>query len=69
MRVHWQEFQRDVFRLTSKRKTSPDENLFDSAAVEIAKNCVVLLLDDVGIIHINDALNIKSFAKLCGPGV
>lgn len=63
VRVHWHEFQRDVFRLTSKRKTSPDENLFDSAAVEIAKNCAVLLLDDVGITHINEALNMKELCK------
>ena len=63
MRVHWHEFQRDVFRLTSKRKTSPDENLFDSAALEIAKNCSVLLLDDVGITHINEALNLKELCK------
>jgi len=63
VRVHWHEFQRDVFRLTSKRKTSPDENLFDSAALEIAKNCSVLLLDDVAITHINEALNIKELCK------
>jgi protein AFG1 len=63
VRVHWHEFQRDVFRLTSKRKTSPDENLFDSAALEIAKNCSVLLLDDVGITHINEALNMKELCK------
>merc|ERR1712050_203727 len=30
---------------------------------EIAKNCSVLLLDDVGITHINEALNMKELCK------
>ena len=63
VRVHWHGFQRDVFRLTSKHKTYPDENLFDSAAVEIAKNCAVLLLDDVGITQTNEVLNMKELCK------
>jgi len=63
VRVHWHEFQRDVFRLTGRSKAHANENLFDSAALAIAPKCKVLLLDEVWITHINEALNVKELCR------
>jgi len=63
VRVHWHEFQRDVFRLTGRAKKAPGENLYDSAAVEIAGSAKVLLLDELWITHINEALNVKEICR------
>ena len=63
VRVHWHEFQRDALRLTARTKRDDNENLFDAAALAIAKNCKLLLLDELWITHINEALNVKELFR------
>jgi len=68
--LHWHEFARDLFRLTGRAKRNPNENLFDAAAVQIAANCKVLLLDEILITSVVDAMSLKGlFQALWARGV
>merc|ERR1719410_1310769 len=67
-RLHWHEFVRDGLRLT---KDAPsDVEAFDWLADKISADCKVLLLDELMITHISEAMLVRElFTSLWSRGV
>jgi len=67
-RLHWHEFVRDGLRLT---KDAPsDVEAFDWLADKISTECKVLLLDELMITHISEAMLVRElFTSLWSRGV
>lgn len=67
-RLHWQEFLRDAFR--AMQGQPPGENIFVAMADSLANKFRVLLLDDIQITHISEAILVKNlFRHLWSRGV
>merc|ERR1719437_64221 len=67
-RLHWHEFVRDGLRLT---KDAPsDVEAFDWLADKISADCKVLLLDELMITHISEAMLVRElFTSLWSRGI
>merc|ERR1719265_1010339 len=63
IRLHWYEFQRDAFRLTSMTNLIPTANIFDESAKHIAASCKLLLLDDIRVTSLIDAQTFKELIR------
>jgi len=60
-RLHWHEFIRDAFR--SMQGQPPGENIFAAMADMLAKQFRVLLLDELLITHISEAILVKNLFR------
>jgi len=67
-RLHWHEFVRDGLRLTKNAPT--DVEAFDWLADQTSTECKVLLLDELMITHISEAMLVRElFTSLWSRGV
>jgi predicted ATPase len=67
-RLHWHEFIRDAFR--SMQGQPPGENIFEAMADMLSKQFRVLLLDELLITHISEAILVKNlFRQLWARGM
>jgi len=67
-RLHWHEFIRDAFR--SMQGHPPGENVFEAMGEGLARQFRVLLLDELVITHISEAILVKNlFRQLWARGV
>jgi len=67
-RLHWHEFIRDAFR--SMQGHPPGENVFNAMGEGLARQFRVLLLDELVITHISEAILVKNlFRQLWARGV
>jgi len=60
-RLHWHEFIRDAFR--SMQRHPPGDNVFAAMADMLAKQFRVLLLDELLITHISEAILVKNLFR------
>lgn len=60
-RLHWHEFIRDAFR--AMQKHPPGDNVFSAMADGLAKEFRVLLLDELLITHISEAILVKNLFR------
>jgi len=60
-RLHWHEFIRDAFR--SMQGQPPGENIFAAMAEMLSKQFRVLLLDELLITHISEAILVKNLFR------
>lgn len=67
-RLHWHEFIRDAFR--AMQGHPPGDNVFESMGEALARQFRVLLLDELHITHISEAILVKNlFRQLWARGV
>jgi len=62
VRADWRDFQRDAFRSIDMAQSSSDENAFDTTALQVLKNCKMLLLDGLDITQASDG---QKMVELC----
>lgn len=60
-RLHWHEFIRDAFR--AMQGHPPGENVFEAMADRLSKEFRVLLLDELVITHISEAILVKNLFR------
>merc|ERR1719401_3197778 len=60
-RLHWHEFIRDAFR--SMQGQPPGENIFEAMADMLSRQFRVLLLDELLITHISEAILVKNLFR------
>jgi len=60
-RLHWHEFIRDAFR--SMQSQPPGENIFEAMADMLSRQFRVLLLDELLITHISEAILVKNLFR------
>jgi len=67
-RLHWHEFIRDAFR--SMQGQPPGHNIFEAMAEMLSRQFRVLLLDELLVTHISEAILVKNlFRQMWGRGM